>query len=334
MKDDHARVTRLLGAWAVDACSAEEAEVVAAHIATCPVCANEARRLALTAADLTGNPVGPSSLRTRVLGAARARRPHAPAYAESYAARVATLDALLAELDEPMWATRVIRDWSTQDVVAHLAATDGLTTGWLAPAPQTSSGTGDEILAHTEAVIAHERDRSPGETRAAWRAQADALCRRLPDDSASRAIVGGRRMRVTDLMTARAFETWIHTDDIAGAVGRRVREPLPRHLHPIADLGVRSLPAALSVIGADRADQVALIVLTGAAGGRWLLSLAPGRRVPPPEAAPDVRIETDVLEFCFLAGGRRRPDQLDTDIAGDHALAEALLTAAPAFSGP
>ncbi|MBO0870188.1 MAG: zf-HC2 domain-containing protein, partial [Micromonosporaceae bacterium] len=43
--DVHTEMLELLGAWALDACEAEESAAVEAHLAGCEMCAAEARRL-------------------------------------------------------------------------------------------------------------------------------------------------------------------------------------------------------------------------------------------------------------------------------------------------
>jgi uncharacterized protein (TIGR03083 family) len=373
----HEIVADLLGVWALNACPPEEAEMVMDHLPHCASCAAEAARL-LGVADLLGVAARPpESLRARTMERARARRPAAPScpgYAEPYAAQVSVLDSLLGELADTDWRAGVIFDWSVQDVLAHLAATDGLVAagvdvdvdvaGAAAGAPgvdaiaerSPAGSAGDDlsqadVLARrTAAVIDRERGRDPASTRATWRAQAHALCGALPPDPAGR--VPGMHMRISDVMVARAFETWVHCDDIAKALRRRLPPPLPRHLRPIAALGVRSLPRALAVMGSSRPGAVAQVVLDGPGGGEWTIGLGDTgigigtgigtgiglgtgtgtARSTAPE--PAVRVRMDVLEFCFLAGGRRDPATVDAEVTGDVDLGRDLLVAAPVFSGP
>jgi uncharacterized protein (TIGR03083 family) len=364
----HEIAAGLLGVWAIGACSPEEAVMVRDHLPHCASCAAEAARLR-GAADLLGTAATPPDrLRARTMERAKARRPTAPScpgYAEPYAAQVSVLDSLLGELAGADWRAGVIFDWSVQDVLAHLAATDGLvaaglgvdvgdgsdgsdggdaggpggpgTAGGDATARPASAG-GDaphaEVLARrTAAVIDRERGRTPDATRATWRAQAHALCSALPPDPAAR--VPGIRMRISDVIVMRAFETWVHTDDIATAVHRRLSPPLPRHLRPIATLGVRLLPRALAVMRAARPGAVAQVVLDGPGGGEWTIGLGAGAvPVPPATPEPAVRVRMDVLEFCFLAGGRRDPATVAAEVTGDQDLGRDLLVAAPTFSGP
>jgi uncharacterized protein (TIGR03083 family) len=358
MRNAHEIAAAILGAWALDACSPEEAEMVMDHLPRCDSCATEAVRLRGTA-DLLGAAARPPAwLRARTLTRAKARRPAAspcPAYAEPYAAQVSVLDSLLGELTEPEWSVNVIYDWSVRDVVAHLAATDSMVAAGLGvdisrgdgadgagdPPPVANVLIPEVVERRTAVVIDRERRRAPGSTRAAWRRQADALCRALPIEPARR--VPGIRIRISDLVVARAFETWVHSDDIAGSLRRRLPPPLPHHLHPIAALGVRSLPRGLALMRADLPGATARVVLEGPGGGEWMLGIG-GRDVPAPAPSPDpaagarpepdVGLRMDVLEFCFLAGGRRDPAAVEAEITGDENLGRELLMAAPAFSGP
>jgi uncharacterized protein (TIGR03083 family) len=332
----HEEVAALLGVWAVGACSAEEADAVMDHLPHCDDCAAESVRLR-DAADLLGLAAQPPArLRERTLNRARELRapaPICPAYAEPYAAQVSVLDSLLADLSERQWSAHVVYDWSVQDVVAHLAATDGLVAARLGvdvdpPAPSVGVVDGPAVERRTAAVIDRERSRAPAFTRAAWRAQADALCRGLPAEPGQR--VSGIRTRIADTVVARAFETWVHTDDIAKAVGRDLPPPLAHHVRQIAELGVRSLSKALALNGAERPGDAARIVLDGPGGGDWTVRL--GRDAS--GGAPAVRLDMDVLEFCFLAGGRRDPATVTVTVTGDESLGRELLVAAPAFSGP
>jgi uncharacterized protein (TIGR03083 family) len=334
----HETAAALLGVWALDACSAEEAETVMAHLPHCARCTAEATRLRGTVNLLDVARQPPTRLRARTLERAMARRAPAascPGYAEPYAAQIAVLDSLLGELTGSDWAVNVIYGWNVQDVVAHLTATDGMVAGRVGvdvdpPFPGGRSMDSASLAERTDAVIDRERARTPEQTRTAWRAQADALCRRLPADSTVRP--DGIPMRVADAVVARAFETWVHTDDIARAVGKELPPPLPRHLNPIAGLGVRSLTKALALTSTTKRPATsARVVLDGPGGGEWVVGLGGKATDGQP---PAVRLQMDVLEFCFLAGGRRDPTTVTALVTGDEDLGRDLLTAAPAFSGP
>ncbi|WP_433328765.1 hypothetical protein [Spirillospora sp. CA-294931] len=112
-------------------------------------------------------------------------------------------------------------------------------------------------------------------------------------------------------MVARAFETWIHGIDIASALGRAMPTPRAEHLHTMADLGVRSLPASLALTHGESPEGSARVVLAGDGGGDWTIRLGSDS----PE--PVVTLALDVLEFCFVAAERLPPHGATTTIEGD-----------------
>ncbi|TYB46273.1 maleylpyruvate isomerase family mycothiol-dependent enzyme [Actinomadura chibensis] len=270
----------------------------------------------------------PPDLRARTLRAALSRRPPArpaPGFARPYAALVAMLDALLGGLDDAEWEARAAGDWDARDLVVHLAATDGL----LGEAIAGGGSSLADVLARTEDAIG--RRPAPAAARRTWRRQADALCDRLAKADADRRVeVGGFPMRLRHHLTARAAETWIHADDIARATGRDLPPPPAEHLHPIADLSARSLPRALAVTGRAHPDRLLHLVLDGPGGGRWTLPLSRDTA----HDAPSAQVRMDVVEFCFLAGGRRTPADVRAETSGDPAVARDVLAAASVFSGP
>jgi uncharacterized protein (TIGR03083 family) len=340
MSDGHAAVTELLGAWALDACSAEETASVEVHLAGCPACAAEADRLGRVAAGLATTVAAPPPprLRDAVLAAAVARRPAAGEEASAgYAAWVDRFDTLLGGLTPAQWRERVVRDWSVQDLVAHLLATDELLAAQLgaggAETPEDPGELDGALPARRSAAsIDRQRARPPERTRAAWRAQADRLLR---DARSSAPGALDRPVRLTDprlprqplrvALVQRLFETWIHTGDVGGLVGGPPVLPSAGQVALIVAFGVRLLPAALGLAGADRPAGSARLVLVGPGGGAWTISPA-GRDAPgrPPAAT----VTMDAVEFCFLLGNRRDPDSVPHTVEGDPDLAARLLRAA------
>ncbi|NUW42723.1 maleylpyruvate isomerase family mycothiol-dependent enzyme [Nonomuraea rhodomycinica] len=275
------------------------------------------------------------SLRPQLLAGARARRrPAAPtaAWARPYAGRVAAMDALLASAGDDDWSRVVVEGWNLQELVAHLAAKDGLLAAAVGAPVLGPPITASDALGRTADVQAHERARSPEQTRRDWRAQADALCRHLaalaPEAPAT---LDGMETAVRDHALARALETWIHADDAARAAGVRLPHPVPEHIHPTADLCARLLPWTMLLSGLDGAGRALHLTLTGPGGGEWHVPLGvadTGAR------EPQARITADVVEFCFLLGGRGEPESFAAELEGDLGLARDVLRAAPALSGP
>jgi uncharacterized protein (TIGR03083 family) len=336
--ENHETVVQLIGAWAVDACSPAEERLVEAHLSTCPACAREARELRETAADLGGAYLRPpAGSLARLRAAAQVRRRPAiatPEYAAPYAAQVAALDLLLSDLAPADWhRTAAYGELTVRDLVAHLAATDGLVAAGLGLPVQPPVGPGEKLAARTAAVLRFERGRPAERTRRSWRAQADAVCRSLVGHPSPRTVTValGRPFPLTDALTARAFETWIHGEDIAAATGRPAVPPLPEHVHPMADFAARLLPRVISRRIAPPHDRYVRLHLTGAGGGTWTVPLDPAVTIPA-AVLPAAVVALDVVEFCRLASDRRDPGRIAVEIQGDTALAREFLAAVPAMA--
>ena len=81
----------------------------------------------------------------------------------------------------------------------------------------------------------------------------------------------------------RAFETWVHANDLRRVAGLAERAPDERHLALMTDLAGRSLGLSLALAAAAAAGPDRQLVLTGAGGGEWLVDMGGGvpRRAPP-----------------------------------------------------
>ncbi|WP_030672019.1 maleylpyruvate isomerase family mycothiol-dependent enzyme [Streptomyces sp. NRRL B-1347] len=367
---EHAVLRSLLGAWLLDACSDQEGAAVAAHLERCAACAAEVRRLYPAAASLAdtvpygdaapyeeatapppydgaappGTAGNPSrSPYDRVTALAFARRPPAPRsvppHIRPYTDQVATLDAVLRDLTTVEWDTPTVEGWTMAQLVAHLAATDSLLTETLDAGARGPLGLpGDTVPARTEAYTAWAVGRSPRSIHTTWRAQADVLRdvllgeATLPGEAERRlSLAGAPPLTVADHTAARAFETWIHTRDIAQRTGRRLPPPTARSLSRMTGLGVRLLPLAMRFLGTPLGRRVLRLELTGHGGDTWLLT---DQGQTPPPGPPDAHLVLDAMEFCLLTGDRLALAEAAFRVSGDTALAEEALAAAPAFAGP
>ncbi|WP_433431115.1 maleylpyruvate isomerase family mycothiol-dependent enzyme [Nonomuraea sp. CA-141351] len=275
------------------------------------------------------------SSRPQLLAGARARRrPAAPTapWAEPYAGRVAAMDALLTSAEDDDWSRVIVEGWTLQELVAHLAAKDGLLAAAVgAPVLGPPIGATDS-LGRTSDVQAYERTRSPEQTRRDWRAQADALCRHLADlPPTTPAALDGMEVPVRDQILARCLETWIHTADAAQTARIRLPDPVAGHIRPTADLCARLLPWTMLISGLDGSGRTLHLTLTGAGGGEWQVPLGVEDAGP---GTPDAHITADVVTFCFLLGGRGDPAEFPAHVEGDLSLARDVLTTAPSLSGP
>ncbi|MDQ0957254.1 uncharacterized protein (TIGR03083 family) [Streptomyces sp. B4I13] len=329
------------GAWAVGALLPGQQKTVPLHLAECETCAAEAERLRETVRLLDGSHAGPragarpdgaAGNGQGVLTAALRSRPRtarvAP-HAAPYAAAVAGLQALLPELDG-RWATPVVHDWNAHATVAHLLAADeplALRLGLDArvpasPVPQDTPWE-DAWNARSAEVIAHQFTRTPEETVAAWAAQSRALLATPeahdPDRAARVTTLMGMPLPVAEHFLVRAFETWIHTDDLGRALGVPVPPPPDEHLWTLVRLAVRVIGLALSTAPPVR------FAMTGAEPGtQWVL----GSEDEPVRA----EIVIDPVDFCLLLGGRYAPDAVPRTATGDEGAARNVLETAAAMS--
>ncbi|MFF1376596.1 zf-HC2 domain-containing protein [Streptomyces sp. NPDC058308] len=280
---EHRVLKSLLGAWALSACSAEEATAVEEHLGDCGPCADEALRLrdAVGLLHPEENLDLDPGLRTRVLESCLGRRPPripVPEWAVPYDAETARLDALLQDIGDAEWHAPVRLRWFDEDgpvsrkttvagVIAHLLAVDGMVG--LALGLDDPLGT-DVRVKHdpdhrTEAYWRASHFPPTRAVRTPWREQTHELVRtvsfagdgsgRLPVPYGTVAVPGGGtdpearetvELPLRDAMVDRAFECWIHAGDIAHAVDYPYVPPAPRHLHHMIDLAARLLPGTLA----------------------------------------------------------------------------------------
>ncbi|MET7396585.1 hypothetical protein ABZS66_24195 [Dactylosporangium sp. NPDC005572] len=279
----------LLAAFVVGACPDVEGATVAEHLDRCAACAAEAGPLR-TAAEWLGELAErrpPRELRARVLTAARAARPPGDAEVDRllapYAAQVAAFDRLLGALDEPHWLRPAGPHATVRDLVVHLRANDATVAG--APGVLTP------------------------DVRRGWRSQTEVLVRTVagagragldrPVPLAGRAPL---RRPLREALTQRAFETWIHADDVRAVLGLVPEVPNPEQLMRIADFALRLLPGALDAAGRGRPHQVVRLTLTGA---ERLVTLSAATPATGSTVVAEIALSTE--RFCRLVAGRLTP---------------------------
>jgi len=226
----------------------------------------------------------------------------------------AELDALLAGLGDAGWnAPTRCPGWTVADVVLHLAQTDelaaattrgrlaeaGAGAGWTAADRQAGATVDDAAATAVDA----ERGVPAAELLSRWRAAAAA------ERHALAACDPGERLTwVTGLLSARTLATtrlaegWIHTGDVADALGADVAQD--DRLRHIARLAWRTVPYAFARAGADLAGPVA-VVLDAPGGGQWTFG----------EGAAATTVRGEAVEFCLVAA--RRLDPAKTTLRAD-----------------
>ena len=360
---EHRVLKSLLGAWALAACSPAEAEAVEEHLGGCGPCADEALRLR-EAVGLLQRPESldlDPGLRTRVLESCLERRPPripVPEWAAAYDAETARLDALLQDFGDAEWHAPVRLRWYEADeastrrttvagVIAHLLTVDGL----VAVALGLEDPLGDvraerpTPAARTEAYWRAARFPPTRSVRAPWREQSHHLVRTASfTGGAGRMTVsyGDFELPLRDAMLDRAFECWVHAEDIAEAVDYPYDPPSGRHLHGMVDLAARMLPVVLEarrrsglaspverrLVAAGEPGRSLRLEIEGSGGGEWLIPLdSPAAKGSVEHEVAHVAL--DGAEFCRLAAGHVPPQEAAVGQEGDReAIRDVLLAAA------
>ncbi|WP_442811378.1 zf-HC2 domain-containing protein [Streptomyces sp. NBC_00481] len=377
---EHQVLKALLGAWALAACSAEEALAVEEHLGVCGPCADEARRLR-EAVGLLHPPESldlDPALRTQVLDVCLGRRPPripVPRWAAPYDAETARLDALLQDIGAADWHAPVRLRWfegegpasrrtTVAGVIAHLLTVDGLVASALGlddPLGLLEGGHDAPVdgtpEARTEAYWKASHFPPTRALRAPWRQQSHDIVRTVSftgggsddSDKPGRLAVsyGGFALPLRDAMLDRAFECWIHAEDIAEAVDYPYEPPSGRHLHGMIDLAARMLPVSLAerrrtglasppppgrhLVPAGAPGRSLRLEIEGSGGGEWLIPLdSPAARGSADHEVAHVAL--DGVEFCRLAAGHVPPEEAAAGQGGDREAIRDVLFAAAALS--
>lgn len=367
----HRVLKALLGAWALAACSAEEAEAVEAHLTVCAACADEALRLRdavgllQTDRSLDLDP----ALRSRVIDACLSRRPAnipVPHWAAPYDAETARLDALLRDIGGSEWHAPVRLKWfegeravnrktTVAGVIGHLMTVDGLVgtaLGMDLPLGDGASGRGVDWPrspgARTEKYWSGARRPLTRAIRGPWREQSHALIRTV--SFAGRKVAelsvsyGDFALPMHDSLLDRAFECWVHGGDIAEAVDYPYEAPSAAHLNRMIDLAARLLPAALAerrgsgpagparhVVTAGSPGRSLHLEVEGSGGGDWYIPLDSPAAVGSPAHAV-AQVALDSVEFCQLVAGHVPPVEAAAGQQGDREAIRDVLFAAASLS--
>ena len=285
----------------------------------------------------------PAGLHERVMAAsltARAAGQPVPAVPEisgdeAFARAADAFDGLLGALSDEDWKTEALRGLDVQGLVGHLTGVEEDTHRALGWDPEVADASHVES---TQGAAIRQAGRSPALTRDEWRRAADRtleLARAADSDPAAggsaRLAMHGITLPLDDLLVVRAFELWVHDNDIRRAVGLPPSVPDPPVLHLMSDLAARMLPYAAARLGLRPVDVH--LVLTGPGGGTWDVAIgrgAGGRAAEPGQEG--VAIVADAVGFCLLAGNRVTPAELGPHIIGDESRAVSVLAATPALA--
>lgn len=365
---EHRVLKALLGAWALAACSAEETAAVEDHLGVCGACADEALRLR-GAVGLLQRPESldlDPGLRTRVLEGCLDRRPPripVPEWATPYDAETARLDALLQDFGDAEWHAPVRLRWFDADeatsrrttvagVIAHLMSVDGLVAVALGLDDPMGEVPADAPTpaGRTEAYWRASHFPPTRSVRTPWREQSHDLVRTVSFTGGTsgklEVAYGDFVLPLHDAMLDRAFECWVHAEDIAEAVDYPYEPPSPRHLNRMIDLAARVLPAVLAerrqkglaspahgrhLVSAGGPGRTLRLEIEGLGGGEWLIPLDSPAAVGSAEHEV-AHVALDGVEFCQLAAGHVPPAEAAAGQLGDREAIRDVLFAAASLS--
>jgi uncharacterized protein (TIGR03084 family) len=253
---------------------------------------------------------------------------HPPApVLQALAAQQVELAQLLAPLDEDGWrAPSPCPGWDVGDVVLHLAQTNELA---IASARGTFDQKLEELVRGVEAagnvddgaglMVDKERGEPDQVVHARWRMSVDALQHALTEvDPSTRVRWVAGELSARTLTTTRLAETWIHTTDVAAALGIDLA-PTDRLWH-IARLAWRTVPYAFTRAGAELHGDVSF-ALVGPGGDAWDFE---------PDGPPATTVRGLATELCAVAG--QRADASDTGLIATGPDADAALRLVRTFA--
>ncbi len=237
------------------------------------------------------------------------------------AAQHAELAALVDSCSNDAWERpSPCVGWDVGDVLLHLAQTDELA---IASARGELPALADGLMGIRESQGVSVDEAAALQVAADRAAGGDAIRTRWHDasrgmqaalaaaDSHQRVTWVTNQLSVETLAATRLSECWIHTGDIASALGVQL-EPTNRLRH-IARLAWRTLPYAFVQADLKMHGPVAL-ELTGPRGDTWRFD---------PDAPPVTMISGSAAEFCEVAA--RRVEARATALIGTGPDAEAVL---------
>ncbi|MGW0563061.1 maleylpyruvate isomerase N-terminal domain-containing protein [Streptomyces sp. NPDC003016] len=360
----HDVLKSLLGAWALSACAADETHAVEDHLTECAPCAEEALRLRdavgllHTERSLDLDPL----LRNRVLDGCLGRRPArvpVPGWATPYDAETARLDALLRDIGDSEWHAPVRLKWFADEeattrkttvagVIGHLMTVDGLVAKALGLDDPMGTAGPESPSDRTESYWHSSRFPPTRTVREPWREQGHALIRTVSFAGRGAAELsvsyGDFALPLRDALLDRAFECWVHAEDIADAVHYPYEPPAAAHLNRMIDLAARLIPATLAarrraglaaparcLVTPGSPGRSLHLEIEGAGGGDWYIPLDSPAAVG--SAAHKVaHVALDGVEFCQLASGHVPPQDAAAGQNGDREAIRDVLFAAASLS--
>lgn len=279
----------------------------------------------------------PAGARQRAVAAALAARPpgrpvdQPPAITavEAYRRTVANIGSVLEGLSAAQWCRPALRGLSVQGLVGHLTGVELQFLAQLGPFADAGASvpTPGDHIASTQSTALAQAGRPPTDTYRDWAASTAATLHSLAEIDSGCLVrpidFYGATLPLDKMLVVRAFEMWVHEEDIRGAAGFPLEAPEPARLALMTELAVALLPAGMLRAERARPGRTFRLVLTGPGGGTWSV---------PDQGAAEARLVVDAVAFCRVVANRLEPDDAHVIVSGDAALASDVLVGAAALA--
>lgn len=235
----------------------------------------------------------------------------APAVGTADGLLVEVCDALEAELIPlgiDQWSLPVIAGMTVREVVTHLTAVNDLLADRLHAATVEPIDPAALEVA-TQAAIKRDAQLTQIEVVASWKRSVDHI--RKAAGAVDQVGWVGVTMPSATALTDRAFETWIHANDIRHAIGRASLDPSAKHLRLLCELAVSLLPSTLTLSGKCRPATLQ-VSLTGPGGGDWTVEFDRGGN-----DCCSAFMSAAARDLCLLMGARIDPRDFACTVRGD-----------------
>ncbi|MEV4559949.1 maleylpyruvate isomerase family mycothiol-dependent enzyme [Kitasatospora sp. NPDC049285] len=260
------------------------------------------------------------------------------AYTDAWTQSIESISELLAPLPTDAWnrATEC-PGWSVRDVVSHIIGVESELLGDPRPIhslPRDLRHVTSEYARYMELPVDKRRCHTPVEVVSELeytvirRSRALRNARHEPADLV-RWPAGPltRDIPYTSLLRLRAFDVWVHEQDLRRALQEPGNQDSPAAL-VTRDLLIESLPKQVAKEAGAPIGSTVVFNVTGAVPFRRTVRVAAdGRGVVDQSVVmgPDVVLSTDWPTFVRLCCGRVRPEAALVELTGDQELAARVL---------
>jgi uncharacterized protein (TIGR03083 family) len=243
---------------------------------------------------------------------------------------VQTLDATITlgdSLTPEQWAAQTeCPEWTVKDVYSHLVGGElwmaeghpppnqGLATIAGRPVEQRRDADADSVLAELREVFDLRRRQLEADP---------------PDPTEPAVTAYGAPVTLGILLSHRAFDAWVHEQDIRRAVGSpgNLGTPAAQVAYLIL---ISAMPRVVAKLAAAPAGSSVRLVVDGPVAFDDLITVDDSGRAhlqpgAGPTVEPTVALRTDWETFSRLAAGRIAPDTSGVSVSGDRDLGERIL---------